>query len=182
MAWYQRNYYTFDNDDRLFVEEITEASNGKGNDDGGTSGGTSVMECVQETVPDINKFDSDNDTTTDVNAIPTFEQVQATAIQKRNELRSITTLAINQLIHSKPARKISKWSVYSTITEIWGLVEALDERGIDECALKKTLKSVFDLTEPPLQFQSTGHEYIGRLIKHVFGGHGKNRVSIYIYV
>lgn len=158
-----RKYYTFDNDDRLFVEER-------------------ISKTDMNEMPESNRklvFDDDfQEMEVDVchENMSEFEKVQAHAIKKRNELKNVTTQALNRLIESKPASKCSKWYVYSTLSEIWKLYHALDDRGKNESKLKKNLKSVFDLFEEPLQFQSEGHEYIGRLIKHVFGS-GRNKVS-----
>lgn len=62
-----------------------------------------------------------------------------------------------------------KWAVYSSPTEQWLLWDALDERGERECALKAAIKARFDIEEPPVVYELTGSEWIGRNVRRVFG-------------
>ena len=47
--------------------------------------------------------------------------------------------------------------------------DALDERGERECALKSAIKARFDIEEPPVVYELTGSEFIGRNVRRVFG-------------
>lgn len=62
-----------------------------------------------------------------------------------------------------------KWSVYSSPTEQWLLWDALDDRGERESSLKAAVKARFDIEEPPVIYELTGSDYIGRKVRRVFG-------------
>mmetsp|Transcript_30144 Transcript_30144/g.68461 ORF Transcript_30144/g.68461 Transcript_30144/m.68461 type:complete len:1247 (-) Transcript_30144:1529-5269(-) len=76
---------------------------------------------------------------------------------------------LNRLFDSRPNRYRYKWSVFCSPNEQWLLWDALDERGERECALKAAIKARFDIEEPPVVYQTTGSEYIGRNVRRVFG-------------
>lgn len=62
-----------------------------------------------------------------------------------------------------------KWGVYSTPSEQWQLWDALDARGERESELKSAIKARFDIEEPPVVYQTTGSDYIGKKVKRIFG-------------
>ena len=62
-----------------------------------------------------------------------------------------------------------KWSVYSSPPEQWLLWDALDDRGERESSLKAAVKARFDIEEPPVIYELTGSDYIGRKVRRVFG-------------
>jgi hypothetical protein len=62
-----------------------------------------------------------------------------------------------------------KWSIYSSPSEQWQLWDALDERGEREAALKAAIKARFEIEEPPVVYELTGSEHIGRKVRRIFG-------------
>ena len=171
-----RRYYAFTHDDRLYVEELCydetfkmenkeymeqkEAFTESHKNDGKDKTEGHAVKTVLFAEPDNN---SNGNGGSNSNTIS-------------NELMTITQEAIQQLRYSRPSGSYTKWSVYRNRKAIWKLYDALEPRGERERALKSALKSAFDLNEPPLVFNTSGHEYIGRKIKRIFGG--KHRVSI----
>ena len=59
--------------------------------------------------------------------------------------------------------------MYSSETEVWRLIEALDERGQREKALKTQLKARFPhIKEPQYSYLTEGSPYIGKFVKRQF--------------
>lgn len=84
----------------------------------------------------------------------------ATLFPPRDEGR-----ATERLYETRPSQHApGHWRIYSTERDIWNLVEALDDRGERESALKAALRARFDLKEPPQAFQEKGNPYQNRKV------------------
>lgn len=71
---------------------------------------------------------------------------------------------------SFPTNYTSTWSIYGNITELAMLVDALDDRGVRELALKQAIRSNFDMRAAEgIKYETQGSEYIGRKVKRNFG-------------
>lgn len=68
-----------------------------------------------------------------------------------------------------PGSSSPLWRIYSSMWEIWQLVESLDERGVREKALKSKLKARFRFSETSGGYDRTGSDYIGRKVQRKFG-------------
>ena len=71
---------------------------------------------------------------------------------------------------SNPA--VATWGIYGSAREIHYLVEALDDRGSREKALKMALRGKYpDAEAKPTEYKYD-HEWVGRRVKRVFAGKG----------
>lgn len=61
-----------------------------------------------------------------------------------------------------------QWGMFASDLEMWELVQALDERGERESALKAAIKARFTITPPSAEYEKTGSEYIGKSVKRFF--------------
>jgi hypothetical protein len=71
-----------------------------------------------------------------------------------------------------PSSHTYTWQVYRSINELWALVEALDERGEREKALRSFIKAKFDLTgDPPVRhtYIKEGCIYLNTRVRRTFG-------------
>jgi len=76
------------------------------------------------------------------------------------------------LMRKKPSLKKCSWRMYGSMSEIWALIDALDERGIRERALKSKLRAQFGLSENSAQgvtYKTSGSEFIGKKVQRTFG-------------
>lgn len=193
---YQRRYFVFANDDRLWVEETVDdllpdrekviaeaaAAEAAANmiapstpDRSSTPAEADSMAVVAPAAAEVMEVDSS--AAAGASAVVDLETFKRTQAEKELDLQRIAAAAIDKLKMSKPAAKHSRWSVYGSRFAIYKLYDALDVRGERERALKSALKSIFDLNEPPLDFLTSGNELIGRRIRRVFGG--KNRKPVF---
>lgn len=75
---------------------------------------------------------------------------------------------LRTLFDDRPSKFGFRWQVY-TKREMWGLCDALDERGERERALKKALTARFELVEP-INWLTAGSAFIGRTVRRKFKG------------
>ena len=76
--------------------------------------------------------------------------------------------ATKVLCNKRPYKKEGDcvWKIYGSPRDIYYLWAALDDRGINERDLKNKIRSRFDLSEPPTEYQ-TDHEWVGRKVTHI---------------
>lgn len=73
---------------------------------------------------------------------------------------------------NRPSKREYTWSVFRSLSDLWQLVEALDERGLRERSLKNSIKARFDLTgeaPTPGVYLTDGSPYLGMKVKRTFG-------------
>ena len=159
---HHRRYYHFEGDERLWVEEplvvLGDKSMAKDEQKGKTPQTPKTPEkATAKSTADI-----------------------GTVTAAGEEEQRIAAKATERLLEARPADQRTRWSVYASLTAIWKLYNALDVRGERERALKSAIKSHFELDEPPLEFLTSGHEWISRKIKRKLDGRSKV-CSVYLF-
>ncbi|CAE7720542.1 unnamed protein product, partial [Symbiodinium microadriaticum] len=67
-----------------------------------------------------------------------------------------------------PSATRSSWRIYASMWEIWALIDALDDRGLREKALKSKLRAKFGFADNSNGYRTSGNEYIGKKVKRKF--------------
>ena len=68
-----------------------------------------------------------------------------------------------------PSAVRSSWRIYASMWEIWALIDALDDRGLREKALKSKLRAKFGFADNSNGYKTCGNEYIGKKVRRKFG-------------
>lgn len=158
---YFRSYYCFEGDDRLFVQaERNTVDLVKLAVDNGLN--------LQKVLRDKKSKKSGTPSKKRLLKSDTNSEDISTN-QLEIEAPNVNPLLLEQ---NRPSRHDYVWSVFRSDVELWQLVEALDERGHRERALKNSIKARFDLQgEPPTPsvYLEEGSPYIGMKVKRTFG-------------
>lgn len=141
---YFRSYWCFEGDDRLFVQS--------------ERGMTALIKSAVDNGSDVQKV---------------LDDKKKKDSQQPNAI-SVSGVGDSALLKTSnhPSRHDYEWSVFRSEAELWQLVDALDERGYRERALKNSIKARFDLqgvAPLPSVYSTEGSPYIGMKVKRTFG-------------
>jgi hypothetical protein len=106
----------------------------------------------------------------DFNAYWCFENNPRLWVQSFNRSEP-TSVCGESYLNSKPSLVSCTWAAYENIADVWLLVDALDERGVREKALKSALRIQFSVNTKSIDgvtYKVTGSEYLGKSVKRTF--------------
>ena len=165
---YFRSYWCFEGDDRLLVRYVRGVTDDiKLAVDNG-SNIEKVRQDKKTKVPNIQSIKHEAEDTASETENEVLELQKKVALDALEE-NPLTSLA------NRPSNNQYMWACFSSEPEICELVEALDERGVRERALKSSIKARFDLkldetsSSTPTEYLKEGSPYVGKKVKRSFG-------------